>query len=88
MAAASRSARRRRFPLPELCGVHPHRTARKSSPQAAPLRITFNSAESGLCGAPHNPEFGPTWLRCRLVKLEHPAEDGATHIVLWEPRDR
>ena len=34
------------------------------------------------------PEFGPSWLRCRLVKLEHPAEDGATHIALWEPRDR
>jgi hypothetical protein len=34
------------------------------------------------------PEFGPNGLRCRLVKLEHPAEDGATHIVLWEPRDR
>ena len=33
------------------------------------------------------PEFGPSWLRCRLVKLEHPAEDGATHIALWEPRD-
>ncbi len=24
------------------------------------------------------PEFGPNWVRCRLVKLEHPAEDGAT----------
>ena len=34
------------------------------------------------------PEFGPNWLRARLVKLEHPAEDGATHIALWEPRDR
>ncbi len=34
------------------------------------------------------PEFGASWLRCRLVKLERPAEDGATHIVLWEPRDR
>jgi uncharacterized protein (DUF736 family) len=34
------------------------------------------------------PEFGPSWLRCRLVKLEHPAEDGATHIALWEPRDK
>jgi uncharacterized protein (DUF736 family) len=33
------------------------------------------------------PEFGPTWLRCRLVKLEAPAEDGTTHIALWEPRD-
>ena len=34
------------------------------------------------------PEFGPQWVRCRLVKLEQPAEDGATHIALWEPRDR
>src|ERR1700730_15454610 len=34
------------------------------------------------------PEFGPSWLRCRLVKLEHPAEDGATHIALWDPRDK
>jgi uncharacterized protein (DUF736 family) len=34
------------------------------------------------------PEFGPSWLRCRLVKLEHPAEDGAAHIALWEPRDK
>jgi uncharacterized protein (DUF736 family) len=34
------------------------------------------------------PEFGPHWVRCRLVKLEQPAEDGATHMALWEPRDR
>ena len=34
------------------------------------------------------PEFGPNWVRCRLVKLEQPAEDGATHIALWEPRDQ
>jgi uncharacterized protein (DUF736 family) len=34
------------------------------------------------------PEFGPSWVRFRLVKLETPAEDGATHIALWEPRDR
>ena len=34
------------------------------------------------------PEFGPSWVRCRLVKLEHPNEDGFTHIALWEPRDR
>jgi len=34
------------------------------------------------------PEFGQNWLRARLVKREHPAEDGATHIALWEPRDR
>jgi uncharacterized protein (DUF736 family) len=35
-----------------------------------------------------SPEFGATWVRCRLVKLEQPAEDGATHMILWEPRDR
>ena len=34
------------------------------------------------------PEFGPNWVRCRLVKLENPSDDGATHIALWEPRDR
>jgi uncharacterized protein (DUF736 family) len=35
------------------------------------------------------PEFGPSWVRCRLVKLEHPnQDDGVTHIALWEPRDR
>ncbi|MBI1206834.1 MAG: DUF736 family protein [Azospirillum sp.] len=33
------------------------------------------------------PEFGPNWLRVRLVKREKPAEDGTTHIALWEPRD-
>jgi hypothetical protein len=36
----------------------------------------------------HNPDYGANWLRCRLVKLERPAENGTTHIVLWEPRDR
>jgi len=34
------------------------------------------------------PEFGPSWVRCRLVKLEHANDAGATHIALWEPRDR
>ena len=34
------------------------------------------------------PEFGPNWVRARLVKLERPGEDGVTHIALWEPRDR
>jgi uncharacterized protein (DUF736 family) len=34
------------------------------------------------------PEFGPNWVRFRLVKLETPTEDGASHIALWEPRDR
>jgi uncharacterized protein (DUF736 family) len=34
------------------------------------------------------PEFGPNWVRARLVKLETPGEDDITHIALWEPRDR
>lgn len=34
------------------------------------------------------PEFGPNWVRARLVKLETAMEDGATHLALWEPRDR
>lgn len=34
------------------------------------------------------PEFGPFAIYARLVKLEKPAEDGATHMILWEPRDR
>lgn len=34
------------------------------------------------------PEFGPNWVRVRLVKLETPTEDGATHLALWEPRER
>ena len=34
------------------------------------------------------PEFGPYAIYCRLVKLEQPAEDGTTHMILWEPRDR
>ena len=34
------------------------------------------------------PEFGPNWLRARLVKLEAPEQDGPTHLALWEPKDR
>lgn len=34
------------------------------------------------------PEFGPSWVRSRLVQLEQPNQDGSTHIALWEPRDR
>jgi uncharacterized protein (DUF736 family) len=33
------------------------------------------------------PEFGPHWLRCRLVELETKDTAGNTHIALWEPRD-
>ncbi len=34
------------------------------------------------------PEFGPNWVRARLVKLETPTEDGVSHLALWEPRER
>ena len=34
------------------------------------------------------PEFGPHWVRCRLVKLEQLADDGTTHMALWGPRDQ
>jgi uncharacterized protein (DUF736 family) len=34
------------------------------------------------------PEFGPHWVRARLVKLETPNEAGSTHIALWQPRDQ
>ncbi len=32
------------------------------------------------------PEFGPHMVRCRLVELEVPAEDGTTHVALWDAR--
>jgi uncharacterized protein (DUF736 family) len=32
------------------------------------------------------PEFGQHTIYSRLVKLEQPAEDRGTHIMLWEPR--
>ena len=34
------------------------------------------------------PEFGPNWVRARLVKLEMPMEDGTSHLALWEARER
>ena len=34
-----------------------------------------------------SPEFGPHWLRCRLVELDEKDAAGNTHIALWEPRD-
>jgi uncharacterized protein (DUF736 family) len=55
---------------------------------AAWSQVAKESGETYLNLKIGAPEFGPTWVRCRLVKLEEPAEDGATHIALWEPRDR
>ena len=42
---------------------------------SAVLRAPWRSYVIWSGGAP---EFGPNWVRCRLVKLEQPAEDGAT----------
>ena len=49
--------------------------------QVAKSRARLHQPQNWFAG------FGPIWVRCRLVKLEKPAEDGATHIALWEPRD-
>jgi uncharacterized protein (DUF736 family) len=66
-----------------------HRSTRASATKSAPA----GARSPSRAAKPTNlkigaPEFGPTWLRCRLVKLEAPAEDGTTHIALWKPRDR
>jgi uncharacterized protein (DUF736 family) len=50
-------------------------------------QVAKSSGETYLNLKVGAPEFGLTWVRFRLVKLETPAEDGATHIALWEPRD-
>lgn len=55
---------------------------------AAWSQVAKSSGETYLNLKIGAPEFGPNWLRARLVKLEKPADDGATHIALWEPRDR
>jgi uncharacterized protein (DUF736 family) len=55
---------------------------------AAWSQVAKSSGETYLNLKIGAPEFGPNWVRARLVKLEHPTEDGATHIALWEPRDR
>ena len=55
---------------------------------AAWSQVAKSSGETYLTLKIGAPEFGPNWVRARLVKLEHPGEDGTTHIALWEPRDR
>ncbi|MGE4061675.1 MAG: DUF736 domain-containing protein, partial [Sphingomonadales bacterium] len=55
---------------------------------AAWSQVAKSSGETYLNLKIGAPEFGPNWVRARLVKLEHPNGDGATHIALWEPRDR
>ena len=54
---------------------------------AAWSQIAKSSGETYLNLKIGAPEFGSSWLRARLVKLDKPAEDGATHIALWDPRE-
>ncbi|HEX3861109.1 MAG TPA: DUF736 family protein [Stellaceae bacterium] len=51
-------------------------------------QIAKSSGETFLNLKIAAPEFGPNSVRFRLVKLETPNAEGATHIALWEPRDR
>ena len=51
-------------------------------------RVAKSSGETYINLKIGAPEFGPNWVRARLVKLETPGEDGITHIALWEPRER
>lgn len=55
---------------------------------AAWSQVAKSSGETYLNLKIGAPEFGPSWVRARLVKLERPNEDGTTHMALWEPRDR
>src|SRR3546814_12674158 len=55
---------------------------------AAWSQVAKSSGETYLNLKIGAPEFGPNWVRARLVKLQHPNGAGATHIALWEPRDR
>ena len=62
-------------------------TTQRREVSAGWSQVAKSSGETYLNLKIAAPEFGPNWVRCRLVKLEQPAEDGATHIALWEPRD-
>lgn len=55
---------------------------------AAWSQVAKTSGETYLNLKIGAPEFGLSWVRARLVKREQAAEDGTTHIALWEPRDR
>jgi uncharacterized protein (DUF736 family) len=55
---------------------------------AAWSQVAKSSGETYLNLKVGAPEFGESWLRARLVKLETPNEDGSTHMALWQPRDR
>jgi uncharacterized protein (DUF736 family) len=55
---------------------------------AAWSQVAKSSGETYLNLKVGAPEFGDSWLRARLVKLENPNEDGSTHIARWQPRDQ
>ncbi len=63
-------------------------TAQRHEVGAGWSQVAKSSGETYINLKIGAPEFGPSWVRTRLVKLEEPNEDGATHIALWEPRDR
>ena len=53
---------------------------------AAWSQVAKSSGETYLNLKIAAPEFGQHTIYCRLVKLEKPADDGGTHMILWEPR--
>lgn len=63
-------------------------TAQRHEVGAGWSQVAKSSAKSYVNLKIGAPEFGPSWVRTRLVELDEPNEDGSTHIALWEPRDR
>lgn len=55
---------------------------------AAWSQVAKQSGETYLNIKIGAPEFGPNWVRARIVKLEVANEDGTTHLALWEPREK
>ncbi|MCB1556922.1 MAG: DUF736 domain-containing protein [Alphaproteobacteria bacterium] len=55
---------------------------------AAWSQVAKTSGETYLNLKLAAPEFGPNWVRARIIKLESPQEDGTTHLALWEPREK
>lgn len=62
-------------------------TAQRHEVGAGWSQVAKSSGETYINLKIGAPEFGPNWVRTRLVKLEQPNEEGATHIALWTPRD-
>ncbi|WP_186400843.1 DUF736 family protein [Stappia sp. P2PMeth1] len=50
-------------------------------------QVAKSSGEAYLSLKLAAPEFGPNWLRARLVKVDAPADGSINYLVLWEPRE-